>query len=103
MAHADEYHDVEVAKEHLRDVHRVGENRINDEHDAKPLFTRDLGLLRFRMTLHDRGAVLDHILSEHAGEVDAGEIGAAHRKVGSGFGDTTALSWHARMLHPVRS
>ena len=33
MAHADEYHDVEAAKQHLREVHQVGENRINDEHN----------------------------------------------------------------------
>ena len=53
MAHADEYHDVEAAKLHLREVHQVGENRINDEHDAKPLFTRDIDLLSFHLKLHD--------------------------------------------------
>ena len=45
MAHADEYHDVAPAKQHLREVHQVGENRIKDEYDAKPLFTRDIDLL----------------------------------------------------------
>ena len=57
MAHADEYHDVEAAKQHLREVHQVGENRINDEHNTKPLFTRDLDLLAFHLTVHDRGTI----------------------------------------------
>jgi hypothetical protein len=70
MAHADEYHDVEAAKLHLREVHQVGENRINDEHDAKPLFTRDIDLLSFHLKLHDHGAVVQHVLDEHRDEVD---------------------------------
>jgi hypothetical protein len=99
MAHADEYHDVEAAKQHLREVHQVGENRINDEHNAKPLFTRDLDLLAFHLTVHDRGTILAHILSEHGNEVDPEEVGAAR----PGFGDRSAIEWHVRKLHPGRS
>jgi hypothetical protein len=99
MAHANEYHDVEAAKQHLREVHRVGENRISDERDAKPLFTRDLDLLAYHLTLHDRGTVLGHILSEHRDEVDPDEVGTTR----AGFGDRSALEWHVRTLHPRRS
>jgi hypothetical protein len=99
MAHADEYHDVAPAKQHLREVHQVGENRIKDEYDAKPLFTRDIDLLAYHLTLHDRGTILGHLLGEHRDEVDQEEVGAAR----SGFGDRSALEWHVRTLHPWRS
>jgi hypothetical protein len=98
MAHAAEYHDVEKAKQHLREVHQVGENRINDEYNGKPLFTRELDLLAYHLTLHDRGTILSHILGEHRDEVDPEEVGAAR----SGFGDRSALDWHVRTLHPRR-
>jgi hypothetical protein len=100
MAHADEYHDVEAAKQHLREVHQVGENRINDEHDAKPLFTRDIDLLSFHLQLHDRGTLVQHVLDEHRDEVDPDEVTAAQRKQDW---DRFALEWHVRILHPRRS
>ncbi|MGA2805502.1 MAG: hypothetical protein ABSF89_14145 [Acidimicrobiales bacterium] len=100
MAHADEYHDVEAAKQHLREVHQVGENRINDEHDAKPLFTRDIDLLSFHLQLHDRGTLVQHVLDEHRDEVNPDEVTAAQRKQDW---DRFALEWHVRTLHPRRS
>jgi hypothetical protein len=42
------------------------------------------------LTLHDRGTILGHILSEHRDEVDPEEVGAAR----SGFGDRSAIEWH---------
>jgi hypothetical protein len=103
MAHTDEYHDVEAAKRHLREVHQVGENRIKDEYDAKPLFTRDIDLLGFHLKLHDRGAIVQHVLHEHRDEVDPDEVLAGQQKLGSSWGDRFALEWHVRTLHPRRS
>ena len=95
MAHADEYHDVEAAKRHLREVHQVGENRIKDEHDAKPLFTRDIDLLGFHLKLHDPGTV-EHVLDEHRDEVNSDEVTEAQRKHNLPWGDRFPLEWHAR-------
>jgi hypothetical protein len=103
MAHADEYHDVEAAKQHLREVHQVGENRIKDEYDAKPLFTRDIDLLGFHLQLHDRGTIVQHVLDEHRDEVNPDEVREAQRKHDSPFGDRFPLEWHVRTLHPRRS
>jgi hypothetical protein len=100
MAHADEYHDVEAAKLHLREAHQVGENRIKDEHDAKPLFTRDIDLLGFHLKLHDHGTLVQHVLDEHRDEVNPDEVTAAQRKQDSPRGDR---EWHVRTLHPRRS
>ncbi len=103
MTHADEYHDVEAAKQHLREVHQVGENRIKDEYDAKSLFTRDIDLLGFHLKLHDSGTIVQHVLDEHRDEIDADEVKATQRKQDSLWGDRFALEWHARTLHPRRS
>ena len=67
------------------------ENRINDEHDAKPPFTRDLDLLASHLALHDRGTILGHILSEHWDEVDPKKVATVR------FGDRFALEWHAHL------